>query len=245
MGPLLTVVPQEFFQDPHADPGRARPIDCETFVVQTAKESFDFSSRLRMPGARPPVCDAQAPASWLEAGLSLRRKRVAHGEDQVVVGHPRFDPLRQFRYELFQKCCGGTPAASGANLREGFTGEVVHRSKGIVPLGFFPTIEEFQIQVEQLAGPTVFVTTEDFSFGTAQTIASMTQQHAAHAARADAQGQRNTRWSPTAPKAIFLAGAFSSTVPVPQRHEPLHARGGSWQLILQRVFISWDITTKH
>src|SRR5271154_6205836 len=37
------------------------------------------------------------------------------------------------------------------------------------------------------------------------------------------------------PSAIFLAGAFSSTVPVLQRHEPLHACAASWRLILQGV----------
>jgi hypothetical protein len=74
-------------------------MDRKTFVVQSAKESFHSSVRLRMPGSRPPVCDAQAAAGLSEAGLSLRMKRIAHGEDQVVVGHHRFDPVRQLRYE--------------------------------------------------------------------------------------------------------------------------------------------------
>src|SRR5271170_8385070 len=92
MGPLMIVIPQELVQDPHAGLGRARPIDRETFVVQSAKESLHFSVRLRMPWSRPPVCDAQAPAGLLEASLPLRMKRITHGEDQVVVGHHRFDP---------------------------------------------------------------------------------------------------------------------------------------------------------
>jgi hypothetical protein len=171
-------------------------MDRETFVVQSAKESFHFSVRLRMPRTRPPVCDAQAPAGLLEAGLSLCMKRIAHGKDQVVVSHHRFDPVRQFGYELFQECCGIATPAIGTNLREGFAGEVVHRSESILPLRVFPAIEVFQIQVHQRAGPALSIAAEDFSLRHTQTIASMEQQDAMHAAVADAQGQCNTHWAP-------------------------------------------------
>src|SRR6266581_6389250 len=103
MRPLMIVVLQKFVQDPHAGLGRARPMNRKTFLVQSPKESFDLSVRFWVPRSRPPVFDAQAPAGLLEAGLPLRMKRITHGEDEVVVGHHRFDPIRQFGYEPLQK----------------------------------------------------------------------------------------------------------------------------------------------
>ena len=40
--PLMIVVPQELFQESHAGPGRARPIDRKTFLGQSAINSFDL-----------------------------------------------------------------------------------------------------------------------------------------------------------------------------------------------------------
>ena len=70
---------------------------------------------------------------------------------------------------------------------------VVHRSKGVLPVSVFRTVEGFERQVYPLAGPTLFATSEDFSFGQTQAIASMAQQHAAHSAVANAPGQRKMR----------------------------------------------------
>src|SRR6266702_2845157 len=197
MRPLMIVVLQKFVQDPHAGLGRARPMNRKTFLVQSPKESFDLSVRFWVPRSRPPVFDAQAPAGLLEAGLPLRMKRITHGEDEVVVGHHRFDPIRQFGYEPLQKRRCIVAAAIRTNLRDRFAGKVVHTSKSILPLGVFPTVEVLQIQVHQLTRSALFVTSNRFLLWQAQAVASVPHQHAMHTAVADAQNQRNPRRAPT------------------------------------------------
>src|SRR5690242_15173027 len=47
-----------------------------------------------------PVLNSQTLTGLLKTSLPLRMEGIAHGKNQIVVGHDRFDPIGQGRHSL-------------------------------------------------------------------------------------------------------------------------------------------------
>ena len=135
MRSLVIVVPQELLQSAIAGFEGKKPAAIEAFVVDGAKEAFDFAIALRGIGAEQAVFDAQAVAELLKTGLALAMKGELHREHPSVVGHDGLDAVRQAIQDTFEKLAGRTRGLFGGDPGDGLAGEVIDGSEFEVVTG--------------------------------------------------------------------------------------------------------------
>jgi hypothetical protein len=111
MTPLVIVMPQELLQDPQEGLGAARSVDRVTLIIDGLDKTLDLSARRRRVRSDQMTLDAETAAGLLKPGLPVAVKGEAHGKDQIVVGHDRFDSVRQLCQHLFQEIAGHPTAA--------------------------------------------------------------------------------------------------------------------------------------
>ena len=129
MRSLMIVVPDEFLHRSAARcKGEERP-DVEAFVINGAKETFDFAVRLRRVRPQQVMADVVGSTHLLKARQPRRVPRVPHRKGEGVIREDRLDAVGQGTEDMLEKAGGGDTRLVSVNGDHGFTTEVIDGGK--------------------------------------------------------------------------------------------------------------------
>ena len=79
------------------------------------------------------MLDSQTATALLNVRLALGVTRTAHAEDQIVVGHDRFDAIGQGVQHLFEKGRSLPTRSLGPDAGHCLAAEIVHHRVSVFP----------------------------------------------------------------------------------------------------------------
>ena len=152
MRSLMIVVPDEFLHRSAARRKRKERSDVEAFVVDGAKEPFDFAIRLGRVRTQEVMADVVGGAHLLKAGQARSVPGVTHRKGEGVVREDGFDAVRQGPEDVLEKTGGRNRRLVRVNGDDRFATEVIDRGKFEVIPGISQGREVLQVDVQEFAG---------------------------------------------------------------------------------------------
>jgi len=167
----------------------------ETFVIDRPKEALDLAVRLRATGAPQVVDDAQTATRLLKPGEPLGVLGVPHRKREGIVRQHRLDTVWECGHDGLQERRGGGATLVRRHGHHGLAAEIVDRGKFIVVPGISQRRQEFDIQMQQLAGPTLLIPFRRPAAGPREPRFAVSQQHTMDRLRTDRDERRDPRRS--------------------------------------------------
>ena len=137
------------------------------------------------------VTNAQPGADILEPHQPVRIARVAHREGERVIGEDGFDGIRERSRDLLEERGRRRTGLLGPNRDHGLAAEVVDGGEHEVMPRIAQRRQLLQVEMEQLAGPMLFVAPRRGPRRSRQLIDAASRLDALHRAPAEAHGVRD------------------------------------------------------
>ena len=126
-------------------------------------------------------------AHLLKPGQPRGVKRVAHRKSEGVIGQHGLNGIGQGGEDVLEKRRGGRARLIGMDGNHGFTAEIVDGRKFEVVPGISQGRQVFEIQMQELAGPLLFVATRRRPRRSRELTHTVVRQHALHRAVSDVE----------------------------------------------------------
>jgi hypothetical protein len=157
MRPFVIVEPDEAFHGAIAMREGPAPLEGQALVIDRAKESLDLAVGLGPPRPQQVMHDAQAATGLLESRQPIVVQGMTYREGQGVVRQHGFNAIRQAAHDLLEEARGGDTHLLGGDRDDRLTTKVINGRKFVVVPGISQRRQQLDVDMQQLARPTLFI----------------------------------------------------------------------------------------
>jgi len=226
MRPFVIVEPDEAFHGSIAVREGPAALEGQALVIDRAKEPLDLAVGLGPPRSQQVMHDAQAATGLLESREAVVVQGMTHGEGQGVVRQYGFDPIRQAAHDLLEEARSGETGLLGRDRDDRLTTKIINGRKFVVVPGISQRRQQLDVDMQQLAWPTLFIAPTGRPPRARQSGLTMAGQHPMHGLRAhpDQRGDPRRSQAPAAPPQDLTHDAWRdggrTTRATRPRHQP-------------------------
>src|SRR5215475_4977628 len=190
MRPFVIVKPDEALDRPGTMREGPLTLQGQALVIDRAEE---VPVGLRPSRAQQMMGNAQMATRLFKSRLTVAVPGLLHSERQGVIRQHGFDTVGQPVDDLLEERRGSGAGLLRRYRHDGLPAEIVHGRKFVVIPGVSEGRQEFDIEVQQLAGPALLVAFRRTPAGPRQVGLPVPGQDAMHALRADTDQHRDAR----------------------------------------------------